>query len=481
MRKKIGILSLLIVAILNMGAGCGLKTTPQKSSEIELNYWRVWDGEDTMADIIKDYNQRHPYVNINYKLVRYEEYEQKLLEAFASGRQPDIFSVHNTWTRKFKNRHWLEVMPPSVEMTHYVVKQGLKDEIIPEKRINSMPNLNDIRNKFVDVVYDDVVIPSIDEKTQQESLGVYGLPLGMDTLVMLVNRDLLNNAGITDIPAYWNKEFQQTIRKLSKQDNKGKIVQAGAALGGGNNVERSSDILSALMMQNGTEMMNLKNTSVSFQEEASSNGQGARFPSLDALRFYTDFANPAKEIYSWNIEMDNSLELFKQGKVALMFGYTYMVPQIKATNPKMNLAVAKLPQIEGNTPVNYANYWVESVAAGGKNSDVAWDFLNFASSAEEAKKYLDKSGRLTARRDLVSVQREDLSVGPYVDQVLTARSWYKGNDPAAAEKALRDTIDRVIKGEVELERAIGEAAQKVQQTIDEDPFWQAPHKADENE
>ncbi len=467
MKKNLKLLLFVCIFVLFASAGC--KCVPeevtQKMQPITLNYWRVWDGPDTFNAIIEKYDKIHPFIHINYKLVRYSEYEQKLLEAFASDRPPDIFSIHNTWTRRYQNRGWIMPMPSKITMAYPTVKGKIKKEIVSELKTKISPNLNDIKENFVDVIYDDIVIKGKNPKTKKQETSIYGLPMAMDTLIMFVNRDLFNNAGITKIPKYWDKEFQQTVRKLTKQDNKGQIIQAGAALGGGRNIERSSDILAVLMMQNGTEMMNLNNTIVTFDKTPKDFSFESKIPGEDALRFYTDFANPAKEVYTWNSTMDNSLDLFIRGKVAIMFGYSYLIQQVKAGNPKMNLVIARLPQIEGNDPVNFANYWVETVAAKSRHTDEAWDFVLFATEAEQATSYLEKTKKLTAIRRLVDFQKQDLEIGPYAEQVLTAKSWYKGNDSNTAEHIMQDTIEDVIKGKVDISEAIESAATRVQQTV----------------
>ena len=62
-----------------------------------------------------------------------------------------------------------------------------------------------------------------------------------------------------------SKIFQQNVKKLTKQNNKGQIIQSGVSLGGAYNIERSPDILSVLMMQNGTVMM--ENETVKFNQK----------------------------------------------------------------------------------------------------------------------------------------------------------------------------------------------------------------------
>lgn len=465
MRKKIIILSLTFIFILTSGFGCKLtdKETQEAMKPITLNYWRVWDGPDAFDKIISEYKKLHPFITINYKKLRYSEYEDELLNALAEDRGPDVFSIHNTWTQKYQNK--IEPMPPTITMAYPVVKGSIKKEVIPELRTTRSISLKDIKNKFVDVVYDDVVIGVYDEKSKEIKTEVFGLPLSVDTLAMYYNKDLLNNAGIAEPPRFWNTEFQQMVKRLTKQNIKGELIQSGVALGGSTNIERASDILSVLMMQNGTIMMN-DSGRVMFDKVPENLKDSGGMPGLEALRFYTEFANPSKEVYSWNKEMDNSVDVFAQGKLAMMFGYSYQLPTIKSQSPKLNFSIAKLPQIEGSTQkINFANYWIETVSNKSKYTDEAWDFIQFATQAGQVESYLEKTKKPTALRSLVNKQIDDINISIFVEQVLTAKSWYKGEGAQAAEKIIGEMIDSVIAGQEKIEKIVSLSAKRVQQTI----------------
>lgn len=438
-----------------------------KMQPITLNYWRVYDGPDVFSPIIASYNAVHPYITINYKKLRYDEYEQALLEAFATDRGPDVFSIHNTWIGKYKSKDLITPLPAQITMAYPVTKGAIKKEIVPELRTIKSLSSRDIENKFVDVVYDDVVYRNEDEKTKQVCYDIYGLPLSVDTLAMFYNKDLLNNAGITSPSEYWNRKFQQDVKKLTKQDVKGNIIQSGVSLGGSTNIERFSDILAVLMMQNGTEMID-DSGRVAFHTIPESFKDKSYNPGLEAVRFYTDFANPGKEVFSWNDNLDNSVNLFADGKLAMLFAYSYQLPVVKAKNPKLNFNIAKLPQIEGNeNTVNFANYWVEVVSNKSKNKEAAWNFVQFISDLEQAKVYFEKTQKPTALRSLVNDQVDNLDIGIFANQVLTAKSWYKGNNAIAAESYIKEVIDSVNSGQGEITDILNLAAKKVQQTINE--------------
>lgn len=455
MYKKVTILFLLAVFIISSGFGCKATSpaTQAAMKPITLTYWRVFDGPDAFDDIIAKYKVIHPNITVNYKKLRLDEYESELLNALAEDRGPDIFSIHNTWIEKYQTK--LVPMPDSITMVYLSTQGTIQKSVVSELKTNKSLSMKELKDNFVDVVSRDVVLS--DGK-------VYGLPLSVDTLVMYYNKDLFNLAGISKVPTYWNAEFIQDIKKLTKQDNEKQLVQSGAALGGSKNINRYSDILAALMMQSGATMMNDKNQ-VMFNAAVGSNNF---VPGVDALRFYTDFGDQAKESYTWNETQPNSLEMFMNGTLAIMFSYSYDLETIKAQAPKLNFSIAKLPQIEGNPPtnINLANYWVEVVSKKSKNPNESWDFIQFITKEAQAKTYLEKTKKPTALRSLVATQKEDNEIGVFADQVLTAKSWYHGKNVKAAEDAIAEMIDLVFKTSSEkIQDVLNVGAAKVQQTV----------------
>jgi len=217
-------------------------------------------------------------------------------------------------------------------------------------------------------------------------------------------------------------------------------------------------LLSVLMLQSGTEITGSQGQAIFGTE------QNGRTPGMDTMRFYTDFANPLKEVYTWNQEQPNSFDAFVSGKTAFFFGYAYHLPLLKTQAPKLDIRVTALPQIEGSRVVNFANYWVETVSKASPNQKWAWDFIEFATSKDRAKTYLEKSGKPTARRDLISSQIEEEYLSVFVNQILTAKSWYHGKNAPVAEQALIDLIDEILSGSP-YQEAFSRAQNKINQTL----------------
>lgn len=447
--------------------GFGCKVTEKEVQEalgpVELVYWRAWDSQDDFGEALVKYQKLHPNISIRYKRFRYEEYEEELLNALAEDRGPDIFSIHNTWMRKYQPK--LLPLPAEITLPYQYVEKtwGIKEEIKIGWKKTATISLRQLRDQFVQAVYDDVVIPSGQANAPDQ---IYGLPLAVDSLALFYNRSLLEAAGIPQPPKNWT-EFREQVQKLTSLDQQGGIVQAGAALGMSKNIPRSSDILSLLMMQNGAEMADASGNALFDRVPAGLSGRELP-PGEQALLFYTAFSQPGSELYSWNETMPDALEAFSQGRTAFFFGYAYHLPQIKNRAPKLNFGITAMPQIEGAAPTqykNYANYWTEVVSKKTKYSNEAWDFIQFITNAENVGSYLAETKRPTALKALIKTQEDDEYLHAFSQQTLTARSWYRGQDANAMEKIFQEMIDIVVAGKATAREAIRLAVQKVNQTI----------------
>lgn len=441
---------LAILPLLGLGCKSTGTVAPESLKPANLTAWRVFDEPDDFTATIAAFRAQYPHINITVKKIRLEEYETTLLRALAEGTGPDIISLHNTWLRSYKDI--LAPTPDSITLPLTIV-DGNKQTITLNTQTSL--SLRDLRNNYVDAVVADAIMDG----------KVYGLPLNLDTLALYYNRTLLKRANLASAPATWS-EFKEAVKALTAQDRNGNIVQAGAPLGTGRNINRGPDILAALMLQNGTEMLSADGTQAAFHLTPVALKERQIIPGRDALVFYTDFASPAKEVYTWNEKMPESLDAFTSGKSAFFFGYAYHLPQIKSLAPGLDLGITKLPQISNTAPArNLANYWLETVPKQSTHQNEAWAFIQFAAQAENVRPFLKRVQKPTALRALIAEQRQDDNLVTFADQVLTAESWYRGRDPKAAEEAMRTLIDQVVKGETTPEAALNLAAEKINATL----------------
>lgn len=431
----------LLVVLLTTGLGCkGLPANVVEATKpTTLTMWGVYDNQDAYDGYIHQYQIAHPYVSVVYKKLRPEEYESVLVNALSEDRGPDLFMVHNTWVTGYQKK--LAPMPTQVAVGELIQQGGISKSQIYELHTKPSPSIKTLTNLFPDQVLRDAVIPGRDTKGVVTK-NVFALPLSIDTLALYWNRSLLNAAGIAQPPVTW-EQVQKNVKKLTKTDTQNTILQSGIAMGTAKNVNRPTDILSLLMMQNGTVMTD-DFGNPSFQRIPAEMTDITTPPSLDAAIFYTDFANPQKDVYTWNDTQPNALEAFVTGKAAMYLGYHYDLDTIKTRAPKLKFGIAPVPQVVEGGNTNFANYWMLGVSQKSKHKDIAWDFLlGLTTNPKAAKAYLDATGKPTALRSLITAQSEDDNVGVWANQILTAQSWYRGAHVADAEEALGEMIETI--------------------------------------
>ena len=227
-RLRFSILIILAIFIITTGFGCKQNIINQAQFEpVALEYWGVWDTPEQMQKIIDAYQATHPTIKVKYRNFRYDEYEQKLLEAAWEDRVPDIFMIPATWLKKYQDR--LYPMPATVKIPVKEVQGTIKpEEVTTLKTINSLSK-QDVKDQFVQVVYDDVILDD----------QIYGLPYSVDTLVTFYNLDLLTQSGIPEPMVDFHDLVEHVQQyKLSKIGAANQVLQAGVALGTADNIPR---------------------------------------------------------------------------------------------------------------------------------------------------------------------------------------------------------------------------------------------------
>ncbi|PWB38821.1 MAG: hypothetical protein C3F02_01895 [Parcubacteria group bacterium] len=427
-------LFILLAFITTSGFGC--KWNPFSNNDpalkpVTIEYWGVWDKPNELASLINSYQTQHPTIKVNYRNFRYEEYEDKLLQAWADDRGPDLFSIPVTWLKKYQPR--LESMPATIKIPVLESVGSIRPELVTVLKDFQGLSPRDLKLKFVPIVYDNVVL---DNK-------VYGLPYSVDTLVTFYNSDILSKEGIAEPIKDFNDLVEQTP-KISKATEANNIIQSAVDLGGVDNINNFFDVFSSIMLQNGVEAKG-----ASFNPDKN---EGAGQKLADVFGFYADFARPGRATYSWNEKLDNALEMFASGKLAYYFGYSYDAQEFRNRGLQFNWEITNFPQTRGAQGTKYyGDYWINVVPKKADNKDAAWDFIQRTAEADLVAGYLKENKRPTALRSLINEQLKNDDLRIFASQVLTADNWYSGYDINAAKKYLGDTIKALLVGDISLD------------------------------
>lgn len=345
----------------------------KKSENVTLVYWGLWEDKAIMQPIISEFERENPTIKIDYVKQDVKQYRERLTTRINNNTGPDIFRYHNTWYPMFS-----KLLLP------------LPNDVI---------SAQDFKNNYYSVSQKDLV----------KNGAIYGIPLGIDTLALYVNNDLLNAVGVNSPPGDW-EGFAALARRLTVKDESGKIKTAGIAMGSYSNISHAPDIISLLFLQNGVNIKNIASTQTA---------------AADALQFYTAFAKGEGSV--WDNTLDNSMLAFAKGNLAMCFGYSWDAFTIKALNPNLNFKIYPVPQLPGET-VNIASYWIEGVSSKSKYQKEALLFMKFLAKKETAQKLFTEQsktrqfGEPYARLDLGDSLKTNEQIYPFIEQAKTADS-----------------------------------------------------------
>jgi len=421
----IGVAAILVLALAIL-IFANLKKGPNEVVEVELTVWGV-DDKKAFDGIIAAYAAFRPNVAVQYVQVDKDRYEQALLNALAAGEGPDVFLVDNNALLRQIGK-----MTPVLRTQYNLV------------------NLRDSREGFPDVVEDDFV----------KDGEIYALPLYVDTLALAYNKELFNQASVVFPPGTW-QDFQGTVQVLRKVDPSGRILQAGAAIGGSDkSISNAQDVLYLLMVQNGAPMVNDNFSSANFGVQG---GLG-----LQAFNFYSQFANAASPYYTWNDSQPEFLESFARGETAMIFAYKSELDSLRSKNPFLDFRVAFVPQPAGESEsVAYANYKGLTVSKQSQVSNWAWDFIIHATTKPEVvSTYLSQVNLPPALNSLINDKINDEDLRVFVRQALTAKSWPQSDD-LAIDEIFSQAIRNVLTGQLDSQKALSQAESLVTQLMKE--------------
>ena len=210
-----------------------------------------------MNSLLEDFNRANSTFIVKYEEKLADTFDNDLLEALAAGVGPDMFFITDDLAFKYNNKIF------TIPYTSF--------------------SINTFKNSFVSA-----------GEVFLTSKGVMAFPMTVDPLMMYYNRSVLDANSIAYPPVYWD-EFINLVPLLTKKDERGMITKSTIAMGQFSNVLNAKNILATLFMQTGNLIVSEKNGS--FISVLNSNV--GKYDLGSVLKFYTDFADPLKDVYSW--------------------------------------------------------------------------------------------------------------------------------------------------------------------------------------
>ena len=372
--------------------------------------------KDTMANVINILNNNKPgTIDLIYKEFPKDTFEQSLVEAIADGEGPDAVLISNDINLKNKKR----ILPIGFD-------------------------------SFSEREFKDTFVEGSEVLLSKD--GIYGIPLLVDPLVMYWNRDRLTTKNIARPPQTW-EEVLSLVDVLTERREDRSIVKSAIAFGDYSNVVNAKDIIVALTLQSGGQIV-VQDNDGKYVNQLQSNFGYEVAPFSNAVSFFTEFSDPLKPIYSWNRSLPNSLQAFLNGDLAFYFGRASEFASIKSKNPNLNFDVAVIPQPK-DTPLKKTTgtVFAFSLLNSSKNLAEAFRVANFLTSSDVAALFSDNLNLPSARRDLLSQVQTTASKSVFAESAIILKTWLDPN-PLLTDSIFKNGIDVIVTGKIKTEEAV---------------------------
>lgn len=407
---------LLVAALLALGLA--------QSQQVTITYWQ-YDYKskvETVNDLIKQFEAANPGIKVVHQTFPYDAYQQKVASAVAAGQGPDVVNLYYGWIPTWVKAGYLQPLPDDLA-------KSLDADFI------GMVQAAKVSGKY------------------------YGIPTAVRALALFYNKDLFKAAGIATPPRTW-EEFYAAGQKLTLKQG-GRYTQIGYGIspdGQDHNVVRE-----ILLRQAGGRPYSDDTKKVLY---ASPEG-------LKAFRTYTDW------VKKYDLGMPNFFpgnngyrDGFIAGKIGMIIDGSFAIGTIR-DGAKFNWGVAEIPiERPGARKANFGSFWLHGLSplATGAKRDAAIKFLQFITSAETEKVWLERVGELPARKAILKDPK--LSTDPVYGPFVIGLSYAKATpfvDEAAQRKVMVDAINRVLLENADPDASLKQAAAEDQKILDQ--FW----------
>ena len=401
----------------------------QRGPVVSISLWGTLP-KNQISGVISAVNKENKSYKITYAEYSASSYEENVINALASSNGPDFWLISQDMV--LKNKDKISPIPFA-----YYPERNFRDDFI------------DISSLFLD----------------QKNGGLTAFPFLIDPMVMYWNKDLFSSAGVSQPPQDWN-EFAEDVAMFTEKNEAGNITQSGTALGELSNIRNGKDILSMLIIQSGNPIIKTDdrgNLKVALDETDNSGKSPAAF----SVKFFNDFSDPNKNVYSWNKALPGADTAFAKGSLAMYFGYAGEWPEIKARNPHLNFDIAEVPQIKGDkTKITFAKIYGLAVMKNSSQAkkQAAMNSILFIVSNAVSKDFSQATGLASPRRDLLAEKTTDAYFGLINKAAVMSKAWLEP-DGGEVRRIFKDMVESVSSGSMSAGDSVRLAKNRLDQEL----------------
>lgn len=294
-------------------------------------------------DLARGFEELHPNVRVRYEATSGSDYWVKIQTLIAGGTAPDVFIAFSAADLiNLANKGALLDLTPYAESD----KNFSQDEYFP------------------------VLIDAFTHKGR-----FYGLPSGFTPEVLYYNKDAFDEAGLEYPDDDWTWEtFLETAQKLTKRDEKGKIIRFGTS------VQLYPRYWLLFIQQNGGSFLNVDKTRCIINSPEA----------LEAVKFIHSLYSKYQVVpgYREPGEQASDYRLFASGRSCMFIGGRWLTVTFRQKKD-LRWGIAQLPKKKVRITILDYMGWV--VSSQTKHPQLAWEFVKYL-AGEEGQRYIVEVG-----------------------------------------------------------------------------------------
>lgn len=397
--------------------------------KIQLTFWR--NGGTNLEnkaykEIISAFESAHPDIKINMVSVPYGDYELRLRTEIAAGNQPDVMSIDSPNLALYADSGWL------LSIDSYMRSEG---------------DLEDIPSATLEgLIYED---------------EIYLSPIVESGVALFYNKHLFKKAGLPfpsedpDNPMTWD-EVLEIAKKINNPSENVFGIDPAQGFSDG---ESPAYFKMPLLWQFGADVLS--------PDATTADGYLNSNEALEALQFYQDLYQKHK-VAAVELPPDP----FITGKLAMTVMGSWSLADFEKNVPEFKLGedfgIAPLPKDKNQVVPNGG--WSLGISQKSKYPDEAWEFIQYATSYEGSKKYVELTGDIPAR---YSVSKEFPELQTYPKNIFVQQAQkYSENRPVTpaypvVSEAIKKLFEDIGIGGESVESAAAKAVEKINKGLKE--------------
>jgi len=389
-------------------------STPSSSSgeKKEITFVAAQYSNETgpfLQKVVEDFEKENSDIKVNLQIVGWDVLEQKVNTMVSTNQTPDILNLN-----------------------HYAAYAG-DDLLLPLDEVISP----ELKAKFYESFY----------QAGELDGTAYGLPLLASIRGLYYNKELFEQAGISEPPKTWEelRETAKTIKEKTGVDGFGVPMTTF----------EGQAYFSYFIWGNGGDWKRDGKWVLNSPEN------------VEGLQFLADLVQKDKVTnpQPTAINRDELQKVFGAGKVGMMITANFLPTILKKDAPNLQYGVAPIPINEGKEPFNLGVEDFLMVFKSTKHPDAVGKFLDFLYDDQRYEEFMKTEGMLPATKAAgESMSNQDPLTAQFISQLPIAK-FYPLTDPKFTEMRLETikAVQEALLGQKTPQEALDQLQQKAEQ------------------